>query len=76
MIEFSENCPKCIRPRALRLDVKTKVENAKISERCTDRAGCVAAMRKRMAAQIQAEMPKLKAAAAKAKKKSNGKGKT
>lgn len=75
MIEFSENCFKCFRPRALRLDVKTKVENAKLSERCSDRDGCVAAMRKRMTAQIQAELPKIKAAAKEAKKKKNGKAK-
>lgn len=75
MIEFIETCGKCFRPRALRLMLKTKVEHAKLSERCTDRAGCVAAMRKRMAAQIQAKIPKLKAADAAAKKKKNGKAK-
>ena len=75
MIEFSESCFKCFRSRALRLNVRAKLEHAKLSERCTDRQKCVAEMRKRMAAQIRAELPKLKAAAKEAKKKKNGNAK-
>jgi len=47
---FGEQCPKCHRPREIRIDRKAGTENAKVSERCIDRAGCIEKMRKAMKA--------------------------